>query len=306
MPTIAAQARRLPSRSPFSGIVVLAAVFALVLALGLASAGWQSFTNTDSPASEEIHAHAVHVEEPFETIELAQKVYVAEVSPEPAKTEAAAPSAPVQAAPTSQAVSASERWLTESVLFVLEGQDWDATSFRNVETALALLPPHVGGLLGNKDLGPLHIIVNRYGRSLSGKQPYGQAANFFSTNDGKNELVLYPSQSVLTVLHELGHAYNLRAVPAGRYALVLLDPEMESFMAATGWRLLSTPEQLWAARDHMQVKMAYEGGFLWERTSNHDPLEDFANSFALYFYDGERLRALSSERFDWFEANVGR
>ena len=51
----------------------------------------------------------------------------------------------------------------------------------------------------------------------------GKGAVF--TNDGKNELILYPKQSVFTIVHELGHAYNLRRTAAGRYNLVLLDAE---------------------------------------------------------------------------------
>ena len=198
------------------------------------------------------------------------------------------------------------RWLAEGFVFVIEGQEWDADSFTNVDAALSKLPARIRSLLANRELGPVNILVNRSGRSISGKQPYGGPANYFSTNDGRNELVLFPGQSVPTILHELGHAYNLRRVGAGRYAVVLLDPEMQSFMAATGWRVLSTPDQVRAARDHMQVQMAYDGQQIWPRLSNNDPLEDFANSFALYFFSPDDLRARSQARFDWFEANVGR
>ena len=60
--------------------------------------------------------------------------------------------------------------------------------------------------------------------------------------------MLYPQQSVFTIVHELGHAYNLRHVGAGRYAMVLLDPEMRSFLAATGWQILSSDDEIRSGR----------------------------------------------------------
>ncbi len=186
-----------------------------------------------------------------------------------------------------------------------DGQDWDAGSYTNVEGALSRIPARIRAQLGNRGLGPVNVLVNSAGRSLSGKQPYGGPANFYSTNDGHNELVLFPDQSVLTIMHELGHSYNLRRSPAGRYALVLLDPEMQSFMAATGWRVLSSTDQVQAARDQMQVSFAHDGPQVWPRLSHDDPLEDFANSFALYFFAPDELHQRSPERFAWFDANVG-
>jgi hypothetical protein len=217
---------------------------------------------------------------------------------------AAAPPAPPPPPPVVAAASPAQTWAAQGFVFVLDGQDWDETSTANVDAALSKLPAFVRSRLGNRAFGPMNILVNREGRTLSGKQPYGGAANFFSTNDSRNELVLYPDQSVLTTLHELGHAYNLRNVAAGRYALVLLDPEMQSFMAATGWRVLSTPDEVRSARDQLQVKFAYDGPRIWTNLSHDDPLEDFANSFALYFYAPEDLRAKSPERFAWFETHL--
>jgi hypothetical protein len=204
------------------------------------------------------------------------------------------------------APSTAVRWQAEGFVFDIEGQEWDATSLTNVDAALAQLPPQVRALLGNRDFGPVHILVNRQGRTLSGNQPYGHAANFFSTNDARNELVLFPGQSVLTTLHELGHAYNLRHVPAGRYALVLLDDEMRSFLTAAGWRIVSPPEEIRAARDQLSIRTVYEGTPVWTNLSNNDPLEDFANSFALYFFNPDDLRHRSPERYEWFRANLGR
>ncbi len=187
----------------------------------------------------------------------------------------------------------------------MDGQAWDDQSLANVDQALATVPPRVRAQLGNPSLGPIHILVNRDGRMLSGRQPYGGEANFFATNDGRNELVLYPDQSVPTIVHELGHSYNLRRIPAGRYALVLLDPEMESFMAAVGWHVLASADQVQAAVDHTQVPMSYDGTFVWPKLSRNDPLEDFANSFSAYYCDRANLQQESPERFAWFDSHLG-
>ncbi len=224
---------------------------------------------------------------------------------------AVAPAAPAPAPVTSQPVAAApvvtiaDKWLARGVR--LQGSDsWDDVSLANVDAALAAVPARMLGSLGNPALGPLNVLVNPSGRTMSGAQPYGGAANFFSTNDGINELVLYPKQSVFTIVHELGHAYNLRRTAAGRYNLVLLDAEMQSFMAAAGWRVTSSESQIRSAVDHMGIVFINEGGFTWPRLSHDDPLEDFANSFATFYLDPAGLRAMSAARYNWFAANVGR
>jgi hypothetical protein len=200
--------------------------------------------------------------------------------------------------------TAADRWATAGVVLVIEGQAWDETSLANVDEALSLLPASVLSRLGNPALGALHILVNTEGRSMSGSQPYGGAANYFSTNDGRNELVLYPGQGVATVLHEMGHAYNLRATAAGHYAQVLIDPEMESFLAATSWRVVTPRDAVATAVDHTQVAFDYEGTFTWPEVSHFDPLEDYANTFAMYYTDPSGLRAASPERFGWMASNL--
>jgi hypothetical protein len=202
--------------------------------------------------------------------------------------------------------AAAQRWATAGILLVAGGQAWDEVSLANVDAALSLLSPGVLAGLGNPELGPLHILVNTEGRSLSGSQPYGGAANYFSTNDGINELVLYPAQRVSTVLHELGHAYNLRATPAGHYAQVLVDPEMENFLASTSWRIVTPRETVATALDHTQIVFEYKGAFIWPEVSHFDPLEDYANAFALYYTDPEALLIASPERYGWMAANLPR
>jgi hypothetical protein len=168
-----------------------------------------------------------------------------------------------------------------------------------------MLPANVRAELGNPALGPLYVSVNREGRTLSGAQPYQRAANFFSTNEGHNEVVLFPDQSPRTAMHELGHAYNLRHVAAGAYAQVFLDDEMKTFLKASQWRVVTSPNELKDLRDHADVKVVYEGVPVWSRLSRDDPLEDFANSFAVFFTAPMELKALSPGRFAWFADHFG-
>jgi hypothetical protein len=67
---------------------------------------------------------------------------------------------------------------------------------------------------------------------------------------------------------------------------------------------LTPPEQIAALRDHAKVQLEYHGRPIWTRVSRDDPLEDFANSFALYFADWAALLRLSPERHAWFAQNL--
>ncbi len=194
---------------------------------------------------------------------------------------------------------------TYGVQIVTAGQTWDNVSLNAVFDALGRLPPDVISRLGNPDLGKLYILCNDQSRDLSGAKVYSTGANFYSTNDGRNEIILFPDQTTKTVLHEMGHAYQLRMTPAGHYAAVFSQPEMRDFMAATGWRLLSSDSELAAAVDQTQLTFAYDGPPVWQSMSNNDPLEDYANSFALYFYDPAQLKQVSPERYQWMAANAG-
>lgn len=190
------------------------------------------------------------------------------------------------------------------VRFVEEGQTWTPGTLAAVAEALELLPPEVRSRLGNPDLGPLLLLSNETGTDVTGWSPYGRPANYYSNHKGYNEVVLYPNQSVFTVLHELGHAYQLRAVPPGRIAWVFLDPEFLDFMASTGWSLESSVEDVRASFEAYQVRVSYRGAPVWEGLSRFDPLEDYANSFAMFFRDPARLRELSPERYEWMAAHL--
>ena len=62
--------------------------------------------------------------------------------------------------------------------------------------------------------------------------------------------------------------------------------------------------ELAADHDQTELRFAYDGQKVWSYLSFPDPLEDYANSFALFFYDPERLRQLSPVRYDWMLRNV--
>jgi hypothetical protein len=190
------------------------------------------------------------------------------------------------------------------VEIVTDGQSWDDASLNTVLDALSRLPPHVVTQLGSRTYGRLYILSNSESRSLSGAKVYSSGANFYSNNDGRNELVLFPNQGTKTVLHELGHAYQLRLTPPGRYAWVFFQEEMRDFMRSTGWRLLSSDAEVAAAVDQTQLSFAYDGPQVWQSLSNNDPLEDYANSFALFFYDPQQLQQLSPARYQWMLTNV--
>jgi len=196
---------------------------------------------------------------------------------------------------------ARERYGVE---IVLEGQSWDPLTLQAVMDALDLLPQHVVRNLGSPFYGRLYILSNRDGRTLSGQSLYSSGANFYSNNDGRNELVLVPDQGTRTVLHELGHAYQMRLTPSGRYAWVFFQEEMRDFMQATGWRLLSSDAEVAAAHDQTELRFAYDGEQVWSYLSFPDPLEDYANSFALFFYDPGELASLSPVRYQWFLSHV--
>ena len=59
-----------------------------------------------------------------------------------------------------------------------------------------------------------------------------------------------------------------------------------------------------AAVDQTQLSFAYDGPQVWQFMSNNEPLEDYASSFALFFYDPQQLQRLSPARSNWMLANV--
>ena len=82
------------------------------------------------------------------------------------------------------------------------------------------------------------------------------------------------------------------------------DIGMEGFLTVTGWEVLAPREQIAQSVDHMRLNYQYNGSFRWQEVSKFDPLEDFANSFAMYYNDASGLKAQSAERYGWMAANL--
>ncbi len=139
---------------------------------------------------------------------------------------------------------------------------------------------------------------------MDGWQPFDTGANFYSNFNRRNEMVLVPNQGLRTVLHELGHAYQMREVPSNRYAWLFFQSEMQEFMSATGWELLTSDADVATARSVSELQFSHSGPLLWDRLSNDDPTEDYANSFALYFSNPDELLELSPARFVFMRDHV--
>ncbi len=196
-----------------------------------------------------------------------------------------------------------ERYAVE---MVGEDQAWSEASLNAIADALGRLPSHVVRRLGNRYYGRLQELSNPDGVTVDGWQPFAKGVNFYSNYNRRNQLVLVPNQGTRTVLHELGHAYQMREVPSNRYAWVFFQTEMREFMVAAGWELVSSDEEVAAARSVLDLRFSYDGPQIWQRLSNEDPAEDYANSFALYFHDPAELERLSPARYDFMRDHVAR
>src|SRR3972149_4594670 len=154
-------------------------------------------------------------------------------------------------------------------------------------------PPH----------GPLTFVSNNEGRTLDGWQPYGAHPMTYYTNSDQgpggyhaaNQVVLSGGATSASIGHEIMHAYQARGVGPDEYALSLLQPEMRSFMAATGWRQTGREgggraaiDQPWAVLNAFYV---YEGRPLTYMTGSGgsstlvaaNPFEAFAIAGSMYF-----------------------
>jgi hypothetical protein len=216
------------------------------------------------------------------------------------------------------------------VRIVRAGQDWGSSEdlqVRNltaVRAALSGVPATVRVTVNQSSA--LAFLSNKSGATEGGWQPYGaREANYYTNEDlapagttPSNQVVLQPGSTSQTIAHEVMHAYQMRDVDAGQYALALLSPEMKSFMQATGWTQLGSDDDVRAAIgggwDAVNALFEYNGRTLAYSNEFGDsltlytpnPVEAFAEAAGLYYGHNTALILPDwPEYWDWFQANVG-
>jgi len=246
--------------------------------------------------------------------------------PTPVPPAPAAPSAP-------EAVRlAAEAGDAYGVRIILEGQDWgpnEASQVANVQaviSAIDRLPDTVISAVVAHAHGPITFVSNNEGRTLDGWQPYGGHPMTYYTNSDQgpggyhasNQVMVSVGATSISIGHEILHGYQFRNVSPDEYALALLQPEMRSFMEATGWRQSGSDEQgrqtidqPWSALDSLYV---YEGRPLTYSTAGGatstiaptNPVEAFAVTGSIYYTRPSWMPLPDwPEYWAWFSANLG-
>ncbi len=246
--------------------------------------------------------------------------------PSPVPPAPAPPSAPEAA---DLAAAAGDAY---GVRIVLEGQDWgpsETSQVANVQAVISAvdrLPDTVISAVVAHVHGPVTFVSNDQGQTLDGWQPYGgQPMTYYTNSDqgpdgshASNQVVISVGATSISVGHEILHAYQFRNVSADEYALAMLQPEMRSFMEATGWRQSGSDEQVrqainqpWSALDSLYV---YEGRPLTYTTSSgatdtlapSNPIEAFAQTGSIYYTRPSWMPLPDwPEYWAWFQANIG-
>jgi hypothetical protein len=254
------------------------------------------------------------------------------VTPNPLTPTATSPAPSTSTSSLSPVAQALARGIEfqYGVRIVDAGQDWGATSdlqVRNIAAvgdALAGLPASVRAAIVAD--APLSFLSNHTGATEGGWEPYGQReANFYSNEDvstngrvAANQVVLQPGSNSQTIAHEIMHAYQMRDVDPGQYAMALLSPEMKSFMAATGWTQLGSDDDVHNAAnsgwDAVNILFEYNGRALNYQNQFGDemtlftpnPVEAFAEAGGLYYGHNSALVLPEwPEYWGWFQANLG-
>jgi hypothetical protein len=216
------------------------------------------------------------------------------------------------------------------VRILTAGQDWGADKdlqLRNIGAvgdALAGLP--LGVRTATAADRPLAFLSNHTGMTEAGWEPYGaRETNYYSNEDvstngrvAANEVVLQPGSNSQTITHEIMHAYQMRGIAPGQYALALLTPEMKSFMQATGWTQLVSDDEVRAAAgggwSGLNALFQYNGRPLTYSNEFGDsltlfapnPLEAYAEAGGLYYGHSTHMTLPEwPEYWDWFQAHVG-
>jgi hypothetical protein len=216
------------------------------------------------------------------------------------------------------------------VRLLRDGQDWgadDQQQLRNIGAvgdALTGLPESVLAAVNVRR--PLTFLSNHTGMTEAGWEPYGaREANFYSNEDAlatgraaANQMVLQPGSNSQTIAHEVMHAYQMRDIGPGEYAMALLTPEMKSFMQATAWTQIGSDDDVRAAISTgwagINTLFEYDGRALIYANEFGDsmtlftpnPLEAYAEAGGLYYGHSESVTLPEwAEYWDWFRANLG-
>jgi hypothetical protein len=248
-----------------------------------------------------------------------------------------APPAPVPPAPAPPAEPEAANLAAEAsdaygVRILVEGQDWgpnEASQVANVQaviSAIDRLPDTIISATVTHDHGPLTFVSNNEGRTVDGWQPYGGHPMTYYTNSDQgpggyhasNQVVASVGATSISIGHEILHAYQFRNVGADEYALALPQPEMRSFIDATGWRQSGSDQQVrqtinqpWSALDSLYV---YEGRPLTYGTATSatstitpsNPVEAFAATGSIYYTRPDWMPLPDwPEYWAWFSANLG-
>ncbi|MDP2675707.1 MAG: hypothetical protein Q8Q00_12520 [Dehalococcoidia bacterium] len=257
-------------------------------------------------------------------------------SPRTAASSWSAGPTPVAPAAAPEPVAEAERLAAEAartygVRIVLDGQDWGATEEAQADnvgaviSAMDRLPDTVISAVVSYPAGPLTFVSNNDGRTLDGWQPYGAHPMTYYTNSDQGpggyhaakEVVLSVGATSASIGHEIMHAYQARGVGPDEYALSLLQPEMRSFMAATGWRQTGSDEEVRAAIDQpwavLNALYVYEGRPLTYTTGSGgsstlvaaNPFEAFAIAGSMYFTRPAWMPQPDwAEYWAWFESHL--
>ncbi|MEX0799889.1 MAG: hypothetical protein WD379_01575 [Dehalococcoidia bacterium] len=258
-------------------------------------------------------------------------------SPKTAASSWSASPVPVEPVGAPPAASGAEALAAQAnaaygVNILIEGQNWgdsEAAQVNNVQavvSAIERLPDTVISAVVSHPHGPLTFVSNNQGRTLEGWQPYGGHPMTYYTNSDQgpgghhasNQVVLNVGAGSLSIGHEILHAYQCRNVGPDEYALALLQPEMKSFMAATGWQQMGSDAQVraavnqpWTALNGLYV---YAGRpFTYESTSGgtgsitaDNPIEAFAVAGSIYYTPPSWMQLPDwPEYWGWFDSNVG-
>ena len=216
------------------------------------------------------------------------------------------------------------------VRILTSGQDWGAdkdTQLRNIgAVGDALVSVPAGVRTATTANRPLSFLCNHAGMTEAGWQPYGaREANYYLNEDvstsgrvPSNQIVLQPGSNSQTITHEIMHAYQMRDIAPGAYALALLTPEMKSFMQATGWTQLATDDEVRDAAgsgwDKIGGLFRYNGRALTYANELGDsmtlygpnPLEAYAEVGGLYYGHSSRMTLPEwAEYWDWFATHLG-